>query len=88
MASFLAIEDLQVEADFPAYFEELRKVLVKVRRHQAFLNWQLSSHCGRLYERISKLLYLLCGNGPAMACYMSCAEDKGTPSTFCLLFVW
>ncbi|PKU28973.1 hypothetical protein llap_20723 [Limosa lapponica baueri] len=31
MASFLAIEDLQVEADFPAYFEELRKVLVKVR---------------------------------------------------------
>ncbi|XP_065423035.1 Bardet-Biedl syndrome 2 protein isoform X2 [Chrysemys picta bellii] len=30
MASFLAIEDLQVEADFPAYFEELRKVLVKV----------------------------------------------------------
>nr|XP_009676538.1 PREDICTED: Bardet-Biedl syndrome 2 protein isoform X1 [Struthio camelus australis] len=36
MASFLAIEDLQVEADFPAYFEELRKVLVKVRRHWAF----------------------------------------------------
>lgn len=36
MASFLAIEDLQVEADFPAYFEELRKVLVKVRRCRAF----------------------------------------------------
>ncbi|XP_052541247.1 Bardet-Biedl syndrome 2 protein [Tympanuchus pallidicinctus] len=33
MASFLAIEDLQVEADFPAYFEELRKVLVKVDEH-------------------------------------------------------
>lgn len=31
MASFFAIEDLQVEADFPVYFEELRKVLVKVR---------------------------------------------------------
>lgn len=31
MASFFAVEDLQVEADFPAYFEELRKVLVKVR---------------------------------------------------------
>lgn len=31
MASFFAIEDLQVEADFPTYFEELRKVLVKVR---------------------------------------------------------
>uniref|UniRef100_A0A452T0M3 Bardet-Biedl syndrome 2 protein homolog n=1 Tax=Ursus maritimus TaxID=29073 RepID=A0A452T0M3_URSMA len=30
MASFFAIEDLQVEADFPVYFEELRKVLVKV----------------------------------------------------------
>uniref|UniRef100_A0AC11CI73 Bardet-Biedl syndrome 2 n=1 Tax=Ovis aries TaxID=9940 RepID=A0AC11CI73_SHEEP len=29
MASFFAIEDLQVEADFPVYFEELRKVLVK-----------------------------------------------------------
>ncbi|XP_059569636.1 Bardet-Biedl syndrome 2 protein isoform X1 [Alligator mississippiensis] len=33
MASFLAIEDLQVEADFPAYFEELRKVLIKVDEH-------------------------------------------------------
>lgn len=31
IASFFAIEDLQVEADFPVYFEELRKVLVKVR---------------------------------------------------------
>lgn len=31
MASFFAIEDLQVEAEFPVYFEELRKVLVKVR---------------------------------------------------------
>lgn len=46
MASFLAIEDLQVEADFPAYFEELRKVLVKVRRLQAFLSKQISSHWG------------------------------------------
>uniref|UniRef100_A0A8C2SVT2 Bardet-Biedl syndrome 2 protein homolog n=1 Tax=Coturnix japonica TaxID=93934 RepID=A0A8C2SVT2_COTJA len=35
MASFLAIEDLQVEADFPAYFEELRKVLVKVDEHHS-----------------------------------------------------
>lgn len=33
IASFFAIEDLQVEADFPVYFEELRKVLVKVRAH-------------------------------------------------------
>lgn len=32
IASFFAIEDLQVEADFPVYFEELRKVLVKVIR--------------------------------------------------------
>ncbi|XP_048461695.1 Bardet-Biedl syndrome 2 protein homolog isoform X2 [Rhincodon typus] len=30
MASFLAIEDLQVEADFPAYFEELRQILVQM----------------------------------------------------------
>lgn len=45
MASFLAIEDLQVEADFPAYFEELRKVLVKVRRLWAFLSRQMSSQC-------------------------------------------
>ncbi|XP_043563232.1 Bardet-Biedl syndrome 2 protein homolog isoform X1 [Chiloscyllium plagiosum] len=30
MASFLAIEDLQVEAGFPAYFEELRQILVQV----------------------------------------------------------
>ncbi|XP_044290035.1 Bardet-Biedl syndrome 2 protein isoform X2 [Varanus komodoensis] len=30
MASFWAIEDLQVEADFPAYFEEVRKALIAV----------------------------------------------------------
>ncbi|XP_072403791.1 BBSome complex member BBS2 [Chiloscyllium punctatum] len=30
MASFLAIEDLQAEADFPAYFEELRQIFVQV----------------------------------------------------------
>ncbi|KAH0619482.1 hypothetical protein JD844_000139 [Phrynosoma platyrhinos] len=30
MASFWAIEDLQVEADFPAYFEEVRKALIVV----------------------------------------------------------
>ncbi|XP_075432983.1 BBSome complex member BBS2 isoform X1 [Ascaphus truei] len=30
LAAFLAIEDLHVEADFPKYFEKLRKVLVQV----------------------------------------------------------
>ncbi|XP_074067377.1 BBSome complex member BBS2 isoform X3 [Macrotis lagotis] len=35
MASFFAIEDLQVEADFPIYFEELRKVLVKVDEYHS-----------------------------------------------------
>lgn len=50
MASFLAIEDLQVEADFPAYFEELRKVLVKVRRLWAFPSRQRSNHWGFLWE--------------------------------------
>ncbi|XP_032139812.1 Bardet-Biedl syndrome 2 protein isoform X2 [Sapajus apella] len=35
MASFFAVEDLQVEADFPVYFEELRKVLVKVDEHHS-----------------------------------------------------
>ncbi|XP_036997421.2 Bardet-Biedl syndrome 2 protein [Artibeus jamaicensis] len=35
MASFFAVEDLQVEADFPAYFEELRKVLVKVDEYHS-----------------------------------------------------
>ncbi|XP_029464577.1 Bardet-Biedl syndrome 2 protein isoform X2 [Rhinatrema bivittatum] len=30
LASFLAIEDLQVEADFPKYFEGLRKILMQV----------------------------------------------------------
>lgn len=83
MASFLAIEDLQVEADFPAYFEELRKVLVKVRRYQAFLNWQLSSHWGRFYERVSKLLCLH-GNQPVKACCIFCAKDNGAPSAFYL----
>ncbi|KAG8510037.1 Bardet-Biedl syndrome 2 protein [Galemys pyrenaicus] len=35
MASYFAIEDLQVEANFPAYFEELRKVLVKVDEYHS-----------------------------------------------------
>ncbi|XP_063103417.1 Bardet-Biedl syndrome 2 protein isoform X3 [Cavia porcellus] len=35
MASFFAIEDLQVEADFPIYFEELRKVLIKVDEYHS-----------------------------------------------------
>ncbi|XP_025124477.2 Bardet-Biedl syndrome 2 protein isoform X7 [Bubalus bubalis] len=35
MASFFAIEDLQVEANFPVYFEELRKVLVKVDEYHS-----------------------------------------------------
>lgn len=30
LASFLAIEDLSAEADFPAYFEELRTTLTEV----------------------------------------------------------
>ncbi|XP_069757157.1 BBSome complex member BBS2 [Narcine bancroftii] len=30
LASFLAVEDLQVEADFPGYFEKLRQILVQV----------------------------------------------------------
>ncbi|XP_062997425.1 Bardet-Biedl syndrome 2 protein isoform X2 [Elgaria multicarinata webbii] len=35
MASFWAIEDLQVEADFPAYFEEVRKALIVVDNSHA-----------------------------------------------------
>lgn len=35
MASFFAIEELQVEADFPAYFEELKKILVKVDEYHS-----------------------------------------------------
>ncbi|XP_045438801.1 Bardet-Biedl syndrome 2 protein isoform X2 [Pipistrellus kuhlii] len=35
LASFFAVEDLQVEADFPVYFEELRKVLVKVDEYHS-----------------------------------------------------
>lgn len=31
LASFLGIEDLSVEADFPEYFEELRTTLTEVR---------------------------------------------------------
>ncbi|XP_061450545.1 Bardet-Biedl syndrome 2 protein isoform X2 [Rhineura floridana] len=36
MASFWAIEDLQVEADFPAYFEEVRKALIVVDNSHTF----------------------------------------------------
>eukprot|EP00062_Callorhinchus_milii_P018877 gi/632972814/ref/XP_007902846.1/ PREDICTED: Bardet-Biedl syndrome 2 protein [Callorhinchus milii] len=35
LASFLAIDDLQVEADFPLYFEELRQVLVQVDEYHS-----------------------------------------------------
>lgn len=35
LASFFAIEELQVEADFPAYFEELKKVLMKVDEYHS-----------------------------------------------------
>ncbi|XP_049642023.1 Bardet-Biedl syndrome 2 protein isoform X1 [Suncus etruscus] len=35
LASFFAIEELQVEADFPAYFEELKKVLIKVDEYHS-----------------------------------------------------
>nr|XP_033796514.1 Bardet-Biedl syndrome 2 protein isoform X2 [Geotrypetes seraphini] len=35
LASFLAVEDLQVEADFPMYFERLRKVLMKVDEYHS-----------------------------------------------------
>lgn len=31
LASFLAIEDLSAEADFPGYFEELRTTLTEVQ---------------------------------------------------------
>lgn len=32
LAMFLGIEDLQAEADFPAYFEELRVILTEVKK--------------------------------------------------------
>lgn len=33
LASFLAIEELSAEADFPSYFEELHVTLTEVRLH-------------------------------------------------------
>ncbi|XP_078526816.1 BBSome complex member BBS2 [Lissotriton helveticus] len=35
LSSFLAIEELQVEADFPKYFEELKKVLLQVDEYHS-----------------------------------------------------
>ncbi|KAM6352812.1 BBSome complex member BBS2 isoform 2-T2 [Alca torda] len=55
MASFLAIEDLQVEADFPAYFEELRKVLVKVDEHHA-VNQRLTANMAEHSNLIRSML--------------------------------
>ncbi|XP_014812868.1 PREDICTED: Bardet-Biedl syndrome 2 protein isoform X2 [Calidris pugnax] len=55
MASFLAIEDLQVEADFPAYFEELRKVLVKVDEHHA-VNQRLTADMAERSNLIRSVL--------------------------------
>lgn len=36
LATFLAIEDLQAEADFPTYFEELRVTLTEVKGYFLF----------------------------------------------------
>ncbi|KAK4814145.1 hypothetical protein QYF61_009064 [Mycteria americana] len=55
MASFLAIEDLQVEADFPVYFEELRKVLVKVDEHHA-VNQRLTADMAEHSNLIRSML--------------------------------
>ncbi|KAM8983485.1 BBSome complex member BBS2 isoform 4-T4 [Ara ararauna] len=55
VASFLAIEDLQVEADFPAYFEELRKVLVKVDEHHA-VNQRLTADMAEHSRLIRSML--------------------------------
>ncbi|XP_064016563.1 Bardet-Biedl syndrome 2 protein isoform X3 [Pogoniulus pusillus] len=55
MASFLAIKDLQVEADFPAYFEELRKVLVKVDEHHA-VNQRLTADMAEHSNLIRSML--------------------------------
>ncbi|XP_075017106.1 BBSome complex member BBS2 isoform X4 [Calonectris borealis] len=55
MAAFLAIEDLQVEADFPAYFEELRKVLVKVDEHHA-VNQRLTADMAEHSNLIRSML--------------------------------
>ncbi|NXD15450.1 BBS2 protein, partial [Nothocercus nigrocapillus] len=55
MASFLAIEDLQVEADFPAYFEELRKVLVKVDERHA-VNQRLTADMAEHSSLIRSML--------------------------------
>ncbi|XP_068811496.1 Bardet-Biedl syndrome 2 protein isoform X1 [Struthio camelus] len=55
MASFLAIEDLQVEADFPAYFEELRKVLVKVDERHA-VNQRLTADMAEHSNLIRSML--------------------------------
>ncbi|KAM8799385.1 BBSome complex member BBS2 [Eudromia elegans] len=57
MASFLAIEDLQVEADFPAYFEELRKVLVKVDERHA-VNQRLTADMAEHSNLIRSMLVL------------------------------
>uniref|UniRef100_A0A493T7U2 Bardet-Biedl syndrome 2 n=2 Tax=Anatinae TaxID=2068716 RepID=A0A493T7U2_ANAPP len=55
MASFLAIEDLQVEADFPAYFEELKKVLVKVDEHHS-VNQRLTADMAEHSNLIRSML--------------------------------
>ena len=36
LASFLAIEDLSAEVDFPDYFKELRTTLTEVRGDQSY----------------------------------------------------
>ncbi|XP_061863097.1 Bardet-Biedl syndrome 2 protein isoform X2 [Colius striatus] len=57
LASFLAIEDLQVEADFPTYFEELRKVLVKVDEHHG-VNQRLTANMAQSSNLIRSALVL------------------------------
>ncbi|NXX82248.1 BBS2 protein, partial [Urocolius indicus] len=57
LASFLAIEDLQVEADFPTYFEELRKVLVKVDEHHR-VNQRLTADVAQRSSLVRSTLVL------------------------------
>ncbi|XP_028665213.1 Bardet-Biedl syndrome 2 protein homolog [Erpetoichthys calabaricus] len=47
LASFLGIDELQVEADFPVYFEEIRRILIKVDEYHSVhqkLTAQMADH--------------------------------------------
>lgn len=61
LASFLAIEDLSAEADFPTYFEELHTTLTEVWLRFHLLSVKRSGQPGSVAIKVQILEIRRCG---------------------------